>query len=168
MREEEVREERPSRRRGLPSVTEVLIRQLAWRRFKQKTVVYMTDKDSELSNVQFDQLNGRIDQANTAIERLLSATPTVPEIGAGSGIDLGPSRGPDQWTEPDTGVCPEWDGISFPVAPRNMTAASRKQILCYISNLRTHRGHAGITQIELNVVDDLLEEALILRSRAPP
>ena len=65
-----------------------------WRRFKQRTNVYMTDKDSELTDAQFDQLNARIDRANAAIERLLSATPTVPETGAGSGIDLGPSRGP--------------------------------------------------------------------------
>jgi hypothetical protein len=126
----------------------------------------MTDKEAELSDAQFDQLNTRLDRANVGIERLLPAMPTVPETG-GSGTDLGPTD-QDQWTERDTGVCPEWDGISFPVAPRNMTASSGKQILCYINNLRTYRGQAGITQIELNDVDDLLEEALILRSRAPP
>ena len=116
----------------------------------------MTDKDSELSDVQFDQLNGRIDRANTAIERLLSATPTVPETGAGSDTDLGPS----------TGICPEWDGILFPVAPRYLIA-SKNQIVCFINNLRTYRGQVGITQIEINSVDDLLEEALIARARAP-
>jgi hypothetical protein len=72
-----------------------------WRRFKQRTVVYMTDKDSELSKAQFDQLNTRLDRANAAIERLLPATPPVPETGAGSDTDLGPTD-PDQWTEPDS------------------------------------------------------------------
>ena len=143
-----------------------------WQRFKQRTVAYMTDKDAESSTAQCDQINTRIDRANTAIERLLPATPPVPETG-GSSIDLGPTD-LDQWTEPDTdlgpstGVCPEWVDISFPVAPRNMTASSRKKTFCYINNLRMYRGQAGITQIELNDVDDWLEEALILRSGAPP
>ena len=127
----------------------------AWQTFKQRTFAYMTDKDSKLSSVQFDQLNARIDQANVAIERLIPSTPTVPETGP---PDLGPL----------TGVCPEWDGISFPVAiaPLYMTA-SRNQIVCYINNLRTYRGQAGMTQIEIDIVDDLLREALIARSRAP-
>jgi hypothetical protein len=130
----------------------------------------MNDKDSELSDDQMAQLNTRYNRANSEIERLLSATPTVPETGGGrghgSGNDLGPTD-PDQWTEPGAVVCPEWDGISFPVAPRNMSTASKNQIVCYINDLRTYRGHTGITQIELDIVDDLLEEALIARARAP-
>ena len=126
----------------------------AWQIFKQRTFAYMTDKDSGLSSVQFEQLNARIDRANVAIERLLPAAPPVPETGP---PDLGPS----------TGVCSEWDGISFPVAPLYMTA-SRNQIVCYINNLRTYRGQAGMTQIEIGIADDLLREALIARSRAPP
>ena len=63
----------------------------------------MTDKDSELSEAQIDQLNTRVDRANAMLERLLPATPTVPETGGGrghgSGNDLGPTD-PDQWTEP--------------------------------------------------------------------
>ena len=66
----------------------------AWHIFKQQTFKYMTDKDSELNSVQFDQLNTRIDHANAAIERLLPAASPVPETGGGSDTNLGPSRGP--------------------------------------------------------------------------
>ena len=71
----------------------------------------MTDKDSELSDAQLDQLNTRIDRANTAIERLIPATPPMSETG-GSGIDLGPSRGPIIIPPPDPGgsgsLQPSW------------------------------------------------------------
>ena len=84
-----------------------------WQTFKSRTVVYMTDKEAELSDAQFDQLNTRLDRANAAIERLLPATPTVPATGAGSDIDLGPAD-PDQWTEPDTDLGPSRGPVITP------------------------------------------------------